>query len=128
MYPNDLRYTREHEWARVQNDGTAVVGITTYAQDELGDIVFVDLPKVGSQIKQFAKFGEIESVKTVSDLFLPIGGEVVEVNEKLRKQPELVNKDPYGEGWIVKVRAADTKQAEKLMTAADYERTLGKPH
>ena len=128
MYPNDLRYTSEHEWARVQQDGTAVVGITTYAQDELGDIVFVDLPKVGTQFKQFAKFGEIESVKTVSDLFLPVGGEVVEVNEKLRKQPELVNKDPYGEGWIVKVKTADAAQAAKLMSAEEYERTLGRPH
>ena len=126
--PNDLRYTREHEWARVQSDGTCVVGITTYAQEELGDIVFVELPKIGGRFNQFAKFGEIESVKTVSDLFLPVSGEIIDVNPRLKKEPELVNRDPYGNGWLVKVRVADLSQGAKLLTAQDYEHVLSELH
>jgi len=125
-YPSDLRYTKEHEWARLQPDGTSVVGITSFAQEELGDIVFVDLPPAGRRLDQFAKFGEIESVKTVSNLYLPLGGEVIAVNDKLKAQPELVNRDPYGEGWLIRVRVADPAQAQALMSAADYERFLGK--
>ena len=128
QYPADLRYTREHEWARIQPDGTCVVGITAYATDELGDIVFIEMPKIGARFTQFSKFSEIESVKTVSDLFLPLGGEVIEVNTRLKQEPELVNRDPYGDGWLVKIRPSDPSQTAKLLTAPDYERTLGEHH
>lgn len=119
--PHDLRYTREHEWVRIE-DGIAVVGITDHAQDQLGDIVFVDFPEEGAEMLQFEKFGEIESVKAVSDLFAPLTGEVVEVNSRLEGEPELVNTSPYGEGWMLKMNMANPRELEALMTAADYER------
>jgi len=119
--PHDLRYTREHEWVRIV-DGVAVVGISDHAQDQLGDIVFVDLPEEGAETLQFEKFGEIESVKAVSDLFAPLTGEVVEVNARLDDEPELVNDSPYGEGWMLKMNIANPPELEALMTAADYER------
>lgn len=128
QYPTDLRYTRENEWARILPDGTCTVGITAYATDELGDIVFVEMPKIGARFTQFSKFGEIESVKTVSDLFLPLAGEVIEVNPRIKLEPEIVNRDPYGEGWLIKVRLSDASQTAKLLNSQDYERTLGEHH
>jgi glycine cleavage system H protein len=118
-YPDDLRYSKEHEWVRV--DGSrATIGITSFAADELGDIVFVELPEVGTAIKQFATFGVVESVKAVSDLYTPASGEVVEVNEALRDAPELLNSDPFGEGWIAKLELADPSELDALMDAAAY--------
>jgi glycine cleavage system H protein len=117
--PDDLRYSKEHEWVRV--DGTrATIGITSFAADELGDIVFVELPEVGTALKQFATFGVVESVKAVSDLYAPVSGEVAEVNEALRGAPELLNSDPFGEGWILKVELADQAELDVLMDAAAY--------
>ena len=122
-YPADLRYTKEHEWAKVEG-GRARVGITHYAQDQLGDVVFVELPKVGTQVRQMRGFGVVESVKAVSDLFAPLSGEVVEVNGDLAQHPEKVNQDPYGTGWLIVVTIADPKEVETLMTAAQYQEYL----
>jgi glycine cleavage system H protein len=122
-YPAELRYTREHEWAKL--DGSrARVGITAYAQDQLGDVVFVELPKVGTRVRQMQTFGVVESVKAVSDLYAPLSGEVVEVNQELTQRPEQVNQDPYGAGWMLVIAVADPKEVEGLMTAADYEAFL----
>jgi glycine cleavage system H protein len=118
-YPDDLRYSKEHEWVRAQ-DEAATIGITSFAADELGDIVFVELPEVGARLTQFAAFGVVESVKAVSDLYAPVSGEVVEVNDALRDAPELLNSDPFGEGWIAKVTLADAADLERLMDAAAY--------
>src|SRR6187402_987842 len=113
-YPDDLAYSREHEWVRM--DGArATIGITSFAADELGDIVFVELPEVGASLRQFASFGVVESVKAVSDLYAPVSGEVVEVNDALRESPELLNADPFGEGWILKVELADAAELDVLM-------------
>jgi glycine cleavage system H protein len=122
-YPADLRYTREHEWARLEGQ-RARVGITHYAQDQLGDVVFVELPKVGAKVTQMQSFGVVESVKAVSDLFAPLSGVVAEVNEELTRQPERVNRDPYGTGWLVVIELANAAEAEKLMTAQQYEEFL----
>jgi glycine cleavage system H protein len=122
-YPADLRYTREHEWARLEGQ-RARVGITHYAQDQLGDVVFVELPKVGAKVTQMQSFGIVESVKAVSDLFAPLSGVVAEVNEELTRQPERVNRDPYGTGWLVVIELANAAEAEKLMTAQQYEEFL----
>jgi glycine cleavage system H protein len=122
-YPAELRYTREHEWAKIEGK-RARVGITHYAQDQLGDVVFVELPKVGARVTQMKAFGVVESVKAVSDLFAPLSGVVVEVNEELTKQPESVNRDPYGAGWLVVVEMANPAEAEKLMSATQYEEFL----
>jgi len=118
-YPDDLRYSKEHEWVR-NDDGHATIGITSFAADELGDIVFVELPEVGGTLSQFGTFGVVESVKAVSDLYAPVSGTVVEVNEALRDAPELLNTDPFGEGWIAKVDLADTAELDSLMDAAAY--------
>jgi glycine cleavage system H protein len=118
-YPDDLRYSREHEWVRSEGDG-ATIGITSYAADELGDIVFVELPEVGSTLSQFATFGVVESVKAVSDLDAPVSGEVTEVNEALRDAPELLNTDPFGEGWIARLTPTDAAELDALMDAAAY--------
>ena len=120
MVPGDLRYTKEHEWLRVEGD-QATVGITGYAADQLGDIVFVELPAVGRSVERHAAFGVVESVKAVSDLFAPVSGEVIEVNGALGDRPELVNSDPYGEGWMVRIRLADASQADALLDAAAYD-------
>ncbi|HEY5629207.1 MAG TPA: glycine cleavage system protein GcvH [Candidatus Limnocylindrales bacterium] len=120
MVPGDLRYTKEHEWVRTDGD-EAVVGITQFAADQLGDVVFVELPAVGRALTQHATFGVVESVKAVSDLFAPIGGEVVATNDGLSGQPELVNSDPYGEGWMLRLRVADAAQLDGLLDAAAYE-------
>jgi glycine cleavage system H protein len=125
MFPDDLRYSREHEWVRV--DGSqATIGITSFAADELGDIVFVELPDVGSRLTQFATFGVVESVKAVSDLYAPISGVVSEVNEALRQSPELLNSDPFAAGWIARVSIADTAELDALLDSASYaELTAG---
>ena len=120
MVPTDLRYTTDHEWVRVQGDA-AIIGITAYAADQLGDIVFVELPDIGRSLEQFAAFGVIESVKAVSDLLAPVGGEVVETNPALSGQPELVNSEPYDAGWLVRVRLADASQLDKLLDPAAYD-------
>ncbi len=123
MYPDDLKYSKEHEWVRMDGN-VAEVGVTVFAQESLGDVVFVDLPDVGSEIKQFAKFGEIESVKAVSDLFSPVGGKIVAVNTAATETPEVVNAEPYGAGWLVKVELSGTAQLDELMNASSYEATL----
>ena len=117
--PTDIRYTREHEWIRVE-DGTGTVGITDYAQDQLGDIVYLDLPAPGRQVAQLGVFGEIESVKAVSELYSPVSGEVIESNQALVDKPQLVNESPYGDGWIMKVRLSDPGEVDKLLTADQY--------
>jgi glycine cleavage system H protein len=118
-YPDDLRYSKEHEWVRAE-DGRATIGITSFAADELGDIVFIELPEVGATLGQFGTFGVVESVKAVSDLFAPVSGEVVEINEALRDAPELLNTDPFGKGWIARVTLADAAELDSLMDAAAY--------
>jgi glycine cleavage system H protein len=124
-YPDDRRYSPEHEWVRVEGS-VAVIGITSFAADELGDIVYVELPDVGARVTQFSSFGVVESVKAVSDLFAPISGEVAEVNADLRTSPELLNTDPFGSGWIAKVTLADAAEMDKLLDAAAYaELTAG---
>ena len=123
MYPEELKYSKEHEWVRM-NGNIAEVGVTVFAQESLGDVVFVDLPEVGTEVEQFAKFGEIESVKAVSDLFSPVGGKIVEVNSEATDRPEAVNEEPYGTGWLIKVEISDTAQLDGLMDAATYEATL----
>jgi glycine cleavage system H protein len=120
MGPKDLRYTKEHEWVRVEGD-LATVGITDFAAHQLGDIVFVELPEVGRKLTQFSSAGVIESVKAVSDLFAPVGGEVVETNPELTSRPELVNEDPLGEGWMVKIKLADKSQLDALLDGPAYE-------
>lgn len=122
-YPEDLKYTKEHEWAKVEG-GRARVGITDYAQRELGDVVFVELPKVGTRLRQMQPFGVVESVKAVSDLFAPLSGEVVEVNTALAERPDLVNQDPYGEGWMIVIAVAEPKDLDQLLAARQYEQYL----
>lgn len=120
--PAELKYTKEHEWvSELTADGTVRIGVTDHAQGELGDVVYVDLPEVGETIEADATFGEIESTKSVSDLFAPIAGEVVAVNEDLADAPETVNSDPYGAGWLIEVRPSDAADLEGLLSAADYE-------
>jgi glycine cleavage system H protein len=118
--PENLKYTEEHEWISVDGD-IATVGITDYAQGELGDIVFVELPDIGFETKKMEPFGTIEAVKAVSDMFAPVSGEVTEVNEKLSDEPEIINKDPYGEGWFIKIKLADSEELESLLSAEDYK-------
>ena len=126
--PQDLRYSKEHEWVRLDGD-TATIGITHFAQEQLGDVVFVELPKVGAKVTAMKTFGVVESVKAVSDLFAPVTGEVVEVNAELPKKPELVNSDPYGQGWMLVIRMSSPKEVDGLMSAGDYEKlTAGAGH
>jgi glycine cleavage system H protein len=122
-YPDDLLYHPEHDWARVDGDH-ATFGITWYAQDALGEVVFFDPPEVGAQLKKDEAYTEVESVKAVSDVFAPMSGEVTEVNDALKDKPETINEDPYGEGWLVKVKLSDPSEAESLMDAAAYEASL----
>lgn len=122
--PANLKYSSDHEWCRVEGD-TAVIGITDFAQSQLGDIVFVDVPSVGETLAASDVFGSIEAVKTVSDAFLPVGGEIMEFNEAVDADPSVVNKDPYGEGWLIKIRIADPTEAEGLLDAAAYEKLIG---
>ncbi|NDV82072.1 glycine cleavage system protein GcvH [Bacteroides sp. 51] len=121
--PQELKYTSEHEWVRLEGD-IAYVGITDYAQEQLGDIVFVDIPSVGETLDANEVFGTIEVVKTVSDLFLPVAGEVLEQNEALEENPELVNKDPYGKGWLIKIKPANVEDLNDLLDAAGYKEVI----
>jgi glycine cleavage system H protein len=121
--PEELRYAKSHEWARIEG-GEATIGITDHAQEALNDIVYVELPKVGATFKQGAEFGVVESVKSVSDLYMPVGGTVTAVNASLEERPETLNKDPYGEGWLIKVRIADPSDAQRLLSAKDYAATI----
>ena len=118
-YPDDLRYSRDHEWVRAE-DSSATIGITSFAAEELGDIVYLDLPAVGTRLERSATFGVVESVKAVSDLYAPVAGEVIEINELLATSPELVNSDAFGSGWIVKVKLDDASQLDDLLDAAAY--------
>jgi glycine cleavage system H protein len=122
-YPSDLKYHAEHDWARIDGD-TATLGITWYAQEQLGEVVFFDPPAVGSEVKKDQPYAEVESVKAVSDVVAPLSGEIVEVNETLGDTPEQINEDPYGEGWMVKVRLSNVDEVEQLMDASAYEGTL----
>jgi len=122
--PANLKYTKEHEWVRIDGD-TATVGVTDYAQGELGDIVFVEVETIGDILEEGETFGTIEAVKTVSDLFMPVSGEVVEFNETLNTNPELINKDPYGEGWIIKIKLSDTEKTDHLLNVAAYNEQIG---
>jgi len=123
MYPNDFRYTKEHEWVKVEG-GEAIVGVTDFAQKQLGDIIYVELPEVGKSLEVHQTVGVIESVKSVSDVYSPVAGEVVAVNEELNQAADLVNKDPHGKGWIVRLKVRDKATVEELMTASDYEKYL----
>lgn len=121
--PADLKYTREHEWAK-QEGNRVRVGITAFAQEQLGDVVFVELPKVGTRVRAHQTFGVVESVKAVSDLFAPVSGEVAETNAELAQKPETVNQEPYGRGWMIVVTPADAKEWDQLLTAAQYEQFI----
>lgn len=123
--PSDLKYTQEHEWVSLDAEGTALIGITDFAQSELGDIVYVELPQEGDTLTQTESFGSIEAVKTVADLYAPLSGEVVEVNVQLQDTPTLINESPYGDGWIVKMRIGDPNEVEKLLTPEQYEEQVG---
>lgn len=122
--PADLKYTKDHEWIKVEGK-TATVGITHFAQSELGDIVYVDVDTLNETIEKEEVFGSVEAVKTVSDLFMPISGEIIEFNEALGDEPEKVNKDPYGEGWMIKIAISDASQIEELLSAAEYGELIG---
>ena len=122
--PQELRYSEEHEWVRTSDDGTALIGITDFAQGQLGDIVYLSLPKAQSAVTQFGRMGEVESVKSVSDLISPVSGEVLEVNQDAMDHPERINDDPYGQGWLIKVRLGSADELEKLLSPAQYEQFL----
>lgn len=124
MYPENFKYTKEHEWVRVDGE-IGTVGITDHAQHELGDIVYVDLPKPGTQAKKGETFGSVESVKAVSDIYAPVSGEIVEINEALATTPEKLNEDPHGAAWLIKVRLASSSEIQDLMAAADYQKYVG---
>jgi glycine cleavage system H protein len=125
MNPSDRKYSKEHEWAKTEAQGLIVIGITHYAQDQLGDVVFLDLPSTGAKVEQYKKLGEIESVKAVSDIFAPVGGQVVQVNQAVVDHPEVVNEDPFDAGWLVKVMSDNAKKdMESLMSAREYETFL----
>jgi glycine cleavage system H protein len=123
-YPDDLRYHDQHDWARLEGEDTAVFGITWYAQDALGEVVFYDGPEVGSSVQKDSSYAEVESVKAVSDVIAPLSGEVVEVNEGLGDTPERINEDPYGEGWLIKVKLSSPEEAETLLSPAEYRKLL----
>ena len=123
--PDELRYTDEHEYVKQDGDGVVIIGLTDYAQGELGDVVYVDLPAVGTTLGKMEVFGTIEAVKAVSELFSPLAGEVVEINGALDEDPSLVNQKPYGDGWMIKVRISDAAAVDQLMTAADYAQHIG---
>jgi glycine cleavage system H protein len=122
--PSDLKYTKDHEWVKIEGN-TATVGITSFAQGELGDIVYVDVDTLDDSVEKDEVFGSVEAVKTVSDLFMPLTGEVIEFNEGLEDEPELVNKDPYGEGWMIKIAITDNSQIEELLDAQVYQELIG---
>lgn len=120
-YPAELKYVKTHEWVRTENDGTVTIGITAFAADQLGDVTYVELPKIGTTYKLEDKFGVIESVKSVSDLFMPVGGEILAINEKLSSEPELINNDCYGEGWMLKVKLDNKGELDKALSADQYK-------
>ena len=124
-FPDNLRYTKDHEWVRIEKDNIAVIGITDFAQKELGDIVYVEVETVGKALAAEVVFGTVEAVKTVSDLFLPVAGTVTELNPELTKSPELVNSDPYGKGWMIKMTVNNPADVDKLMDAAAYQALVG---
>jgi len=123
-YPENFHYTKEHEWVSVEG-GTATIGITDHAQQELGDIVYIDLPKVGAALEQGKTFGSVESVKAVSDVYAPVSGEVVEINEALAAAPEKLNSDPHGEAWLVRIKLTAPDEIKQLLSAADYQKYIG---
>jgi glycine cleavage system H protein len=123
-FPKELKYTQEHEWIRVEGD-TAVIGITDFAQKELGDIVFLDINRLGDELGKHEVFGTVEAVKTVSDLFMPVSGKVLELNTDVEANPELVNTDPYGKGWVIKVSLKNKAEIETLLSADDYKKLIG---
>jgi glycine cleavage system H protein len=127
MNPTDRKYSKEHEWVKLESGTTGVVGVTHYAQDQLGDVVFLDLPLPGARLEQFGKFGEIESVKAVNDLFSPVSGELLATNQKAADSPEVVNDDPYGKGWLLRVGLSDLSELDGLLTASEYEDLLAEP-
>jgi glycine cleavage system H protein len=122
-YPDDLLYHPDHDWARIEGE-QATLGITWYAQDQLGEVVFFEMPEVGRQVRKDQPYGEVESVKAVSDVIAPLSGEIAEVNQELSDKPETINEDPYGEGWLVKIRVSDASEADSLMNADAYEAAL----
>ena len=124
MNPADRKYSREHEWIKLEDGSRGLMGITHYAQDQLGDVVYLDLPPVGTRLTQLAKLGEVESVKAVSDIFSPVSGEVVETNQELTDHPELVNEDPYNKGWILGIEIEDASELGNLLTSDEYEAYL----
>ena len=126
-YPDDVRYTKDHEWAR-QEGGIVTVGITSYATDQLGDVVFVELPEIGKKLEKTKSFGVVEAVKTVSDLFAPVSGEVVEVNGAIGDNPAIVNQSPFGDGWMVRIRPASAGEYGQLLSSADYENLIEESH
>ncbi|MDD4031519.1 MAG: glycine cleavage system protein GcvH [Bacteroidales bacterium] len=121
--PVDLKYTEDHEWLRLEGE-EAIVGITDFAQGELGDVVFIEIETEGEELSKGDIFGTVEAVKTVSDLFMPVGGKVIEVNEALNDKPELVNKDPYGKGWMIRIKITDSKEVDNLLSADDYKKMV----
>ncbi len=123
MYPKDFFFTQDHEWLKIEGD-EALVGITDFAQKQLGDVVYVELPAVGTQLEAHQTIGVVESVKAVSDIYSPVSGEVIAVNEELNNSPELLNQDPHGQGWIIRLKLKDKGEVERLMTAVDYEKFL----
>ena len=123
-FPEDLKYSKEHEWVKVDG-GTVIIGITAHAQDELGDVVYVDAPEVGSSVDASGTFGVVESVKAVSDLYAPVSGKVIEVNSRLEEEPELINTDPYNEAWIIKVEMTDSSELDALLTSEEYSSYVG---
>lgn len=123
-FPSELKYTKDHEWVRVEGD-VAIVGVTDFAQSELGDVVYVEVETVGESLAQEEVFGTIEAVKTVSDLFMPVSGEILELNEELESAPEKVNEDPYGEGWMIKIKMEDASQVDGLLSADAYKELIG---
>ncbi|MCP4725977.1 MAG: glycine cleavage system protein GcvH [bacterium] len=123
--PDDLKYTRDHEWVAVKEDNVIVLGVTDYAQDQLEDIVYLELPETGLEISAGDAFGSVEAVKAVEDIYTPVSGEVVEINEALEDKPELCNQDPYGEGWLVKIKCSDMSEVDGLLSADDYKGLIG---
>ena len=123
-HPSELRYTLEHEWVRIEDDGTATIGVTFFAQDQLGDVVYIVLPAIGSALQAGARMGEIESVKSVSDLFVPVSGEVIQTNQDVIDNPERVNEDPHGSGWMLRVRMSDPSEVDRLLTNEQYDNAI----
>ena len=125
QFPDDLRYTKDHEWVRLDDDGLATIGVTDYAQSELGDIVFVEIEALGTEVEAEGPFGSVEAVKTVSELFAPVAGTIEAINDGLEDAPESVNQDPYGQGWMVKLRPTDAASVDALMSAEEYKTMIG---